>query len=257
MKFRLGHIVIGLLAVTACDEGAVTAPEDTPALHRQGGGDTERIYEVTIENLTTSQPFSPGVIVTHFDAQRRRSGKKHGPKFQLFHPGGAASEGIRNIAENGSPSVAVSELFGAAGVSSVNATIVPVHRIGGPGATSLTVEITTDGRASRLSLAVMLICTNDGFVGVRNLRLPRGDHPITAYARAYDAGTEVNDELYESIVPPCGGIGPVAFDNANNARTVEGGKVRHHRGIRGGGDLDPAAHGWDGPVAKVTVRRIG
>ena len=41
------------------------------------------------------------------------------------------------------------------------------------------------------------------------MRLPGGHREEVFYARAYDAGTEVNDEVAGSIVPPCFGIGPV------------------------------------------------
>ena len=33
-------------------------------------------------------------------------------------------------------------------------------------------------------------------------------------------------------------------------------RVRGHRGIMGTGDLDPDLYGWEGRVAKVTVRLL-
>ena len=54
----------------------------------------------------------------------------------------------------------------------------------------------------RLSLVSMLIPTNDTFVGA-NMMLP-GEGGMMGYAYAYDAGTEMNDELCSSIPNPAG-----------------------------------------------------
>jgi hypothetical protein len=102
----------------------------------------------------------------------------------------------------------------------------------------------------------MLICTNDGFVGLDGARLPSGPEPITYYAMGYDAGTEVNDEMSASIVDACPAIGPVGGDADGNGRTAEAGTVQLHPVLQGGAFLDPALHGWTDPVASVTVRRI-
>ncbi len=32
--------------------------------------------------------------------------------------------------------------------------------------------------------------------------------------------------------------------------------ITHHSGIAGGGDLSQMAHGWDDPVAMVTIERV-
>jgi hypothetical protein len=203
-----------------------------------------REYEITITNLTTGQPFSPGVIATH------------NKQTSYFTVGAAAPEGLRLIAENGDPSTAAAELMAADGVDDVLATMAPVHRIGGPGPTSLSTTITAGANANRLSLALMLICTNDGFVGLEGAELPRGFNSQTYYAGGYDAGTEVNDELSENVVDACPAIGPVGGAADGNGRMAEGGMVAYHPGIQGGAYLDPALHGWTDAVASVTVRRI-
>jgi hypothetical protein len=148
-----------------------------------------RTYEVTIENLTGSQPFSPGIVATH-------TRQEH-----AFQVGEFASEGIRLIAETGSPGTALAELGGVPGVDQVVSTGSPVGCVGcsGPPST-LTIPIEARANANRLSVAVMLICTNDGFVGLDGVRLPGGFKPVTYMASAYDAGTELNDELSTSIV---------------------------------------------------------
>ncbi len=231
--------------VLACTEAEPTSGPllDATAGVEHASDEAMRVYEVTIENLTTGQPFSPGVFVTHTAQQ------------SLFAVGSEASEGIRLIAENGDPSTAVSMLTGAAGLGGVQVVDAPIHRQGGPGASSYTLTLEAKANANRLSGAVMLICTNDGFVGVDGVKLPGGFQPVTYSAMAYDAGTEVNDEASTSVVDPCFAIGPTGGEVDGNARTAEGGTVQPHPGIAGGGDLDAALHGWTFPVASVTIQR--
>jgi hypothetical protein len=241
-------LLAAMVAIACTEDAAITDPLATdPDLGFVGAGDAaERMYEVTIENLTTSQPLSPGVVVTHTRNQN------------LFRPGAPASEGIRAIAENGDPSVSVGELTGARGIFDLQATTAPVGRADDENIpNTLTVNVKARGDARFLSLAVMLICTNDGFTGLNTVPLPGGYRPRSYYAGGYDAGTEKNDELFTSIVDACGAIGPVpvAPDGQNN-RTATEGVVTRHPNIAGNGDLSPKAHGWDGPVLKVTVRQI-
>jgi len=196
-----------------------------------------RVYDVTIENLTSGQPLTPFVFATH----------RYGAS--VFEKGQAASTGVQQLAENGGVPVLVEELSGAAGIGTVG--VVGSEPIA-PGAAA-TAQIVTTHRLRRASLAGMLICTNDGFGGIDTLRLPyRGS--ATYYARAYDAGTEINTEAYTDLVPPCNGLGQTG---ETNPALAENGVVHRHHGIRGGADLDPMIHGWRGPVAKITIERAG
>ncbi len=246
----LPALMLTMLALAACaDRGAVTGPVTA---HRQADDDDDDdrgdaatlAYDITITNLTTGQPFSPGVLVTH----TRRAA--------FFHVGAQASEGLRLIAEDGNELPAIAELTGRPGVFQVVDVNAPIGRQGGPLPTSRLFRIHAAGNATQLSLAVMLICTNDGFTGVDDVRLPRGFTPLTLYAAGYDAGTELNDELSASIVDPCFAIGPTPGAADGNARTATDGVVTHHRGIHGGADLVPAAHGWQNPVARITIQRV-
>ncbi len=218
----------------------------------------ERFYIVKLENLTKSQPFSPGAIASH-EAHPKHAYARYRDAGVLFEVGEKASEGIRLIAENGDPSTAVAELVANDRVQQAFATPRPVGCIGcgGPFSNTLTTFIEAKQGHNRLSLAVMHICTNDGFTGLNSARLPYGYRARTFYARGYDSGTEANDELYTSIVDPCGGIGPVAVagDGENN-RTATDDVIRHHPGIQGGADLDPDVYGWYDPVLKVRVKQI-
>ena len=249
---RFMHRALGLtfvlFVVAACsDSNDVTAPVQAHLASDDDGDDEERhvrAYDVTITNLTGGQPFSPGVLLTH---TRRAS---------LFHVESPSSEGLRLIAEDGNEAPAIAELTGRPGVLQVVDVNAPIGRVGGPLPTSRTFRIRAAGNANRLSLAVMLICTNDGFTGLDGVRLPRGFRQWTFYAAGYDAGTEANDERSASIVDPCFAIGPTPGAADGNARTATDGVVTHHPGIQGGADLVPAAHGWRNPVARITIKRV-
>lgn len=241
---RVTAIVIALLTVGAF---SFSACSDDMSVDSVGGEDMNtpslrvapaasasgHTYEVTIENLTSGQPFSPGVIATHTK------------KTNVFKAGEPASEGIRYIAEMGDPSVAVTELEGNADAHDVAATTSPV----GPGGTLMT-EIEGKANANRLSLAVMLVCTNDGFTGLESVKLPGGYKAETYEMMAYDAGTELNEETSETIVDGCG------LGSDGNARTATDEPIMAHPGIQGTGDLTVADHGWTDPVIRITVQRM-
>ena len=239
-----------LLALTAfilaaCESATPVSPVGEAAFAASPNAAATQRYEVIISNLTTGQPLSPAVAVTHTR------------DFRLFSIGDAASAGIQAIAENGDPGVAAAELQGRDGVFQVVTTPAPVGRIGGgPFPSTLRFEITAAANANYFSLATMLICTNDGFSGVNAVRLPGGFSTIMVYGAAYDAGTEANDEASASIVAPCFGIGPVALPGGGGGnRTAESNVVRMHPGITGIGALT-AAHAWTGPVVSISIRRL-
>jgi hypothetical protein len=207
-----------------------------------------RTYEITITNLTTGQTFSPPVFATHTSSAN------------VFTTGRKASEGIRLIAEQGSNATLASTLRGAPGVSRVVAGDMPVHRIGGAGSIMQTFMIEADGSANWLSMAAMLICTNDGFVGLNSVKLPETMTSVVYYARGYDAGTEVNDQLYTHLGDPCVQVGPVKVDpDGMNLRTPENGVIMPHRGtVANVGDQGKYAdaYSWPEPAAKIIIRRV-
>jgi hypothetical protein len=102
----------------------------------------------------------------------------------------------------------------------------------------------------------MLVCTNDGFGGIDGNRLPtRIGSERTYQARAFDAGTEMNTELFADLVPPCDGDSTTGTGTSNPA-LAEGGTIGRHAGIQGVGDLADA-HDWSGPVVQITIERTG
>ena len=237
MKFNLIFVAAFSLALTFLAPGTA---------HSEGG----QTYKVTITNLTAGQPLTPPILVTH----TRRTG--------IFTVGEAASEGIRQIAENGNGAVLLQALGEDTQVHEVVTGATPLVPANNPGNTgfgsSETFTITAQGRARFLSFASMLICTNDGFTGLDSIRLPH--NKITVYTAGYDARTEANTEDFADIVPPCQGLIGVSSDDAGTGMSdpllAEGGIVIPHAGIHGGVDLVPQVHDWSDPVAKIEIQRI-
>ncbi len=204
-----------------------------------------RPFDVTITNLSDGQPFSPAVVATH------------APSLALQLPGTKASAAIEAIAEDGDQSAAVARLANTRRVTDVvdvGAPLTPAGTAVGDFTDEVTFEIT--GRpADQLSLAAMLICTNDGLVLGDRLPLPASGS-VTFYLFGWDAGTEANTESSADIVDPCSLLGPVALDGDPNGNMNAGidtdGAVLPHPGIEGSADL-LLAHGWDEPVAMVTI----
>ena len=121
-----------------------------------------------------------------------------------------------------------------------------------------TVKLKVEGRpGQRLSLAGMLIPTNDTFVGIDSVFLPlHGETTIEAIA--WDAGTEANDQNCLHIPGPrCGGQASSAPADSDE------GFVHVSNGFHDLGDgngmgevLKPAEYSWNDPVAIVTIRRM-
>ena len=201
-------------------------------------GQANVTYTVKVENLTSGQPFTPPVVVTHSSG------------FDVFESGQAASSALQSLAENGNNDPLLTLVGGSSAVYGSTSGTAPIL----PGATA-TLSITAP-TGSLISTAMMLICTNDGFAGLDSVALPAsGSQAITV--NAYDAGTENNTEDFADIVPPCQAVIGVTSDDDGTGETnpalAEGGVVSAHAGVQGGTDLTTADHGWTDPVARVTV----
>jgi hypothetical protein len=201
---------------------------------------------MTIYNTSLGQPLSPPVVATH-----RRG-------LALFRVGRQASDAIVAIAEDGNAMPAADALAASRRVTDVE-VLDPIAPLGTRTdvPTSRTVRVTARP-GDRLSVAGMLICTNDGFAGVDRMRLPRRG-TRTAVLGTYDAGSERNTELSPDIVDPCSALGPVDLDGDPNGNNNDGidtaQRIRHHPGVDGTvGDLLPA-HDWE-LAAVLTVRRV-
>lgn len=208
-------------------------------------------YHVTIQNLTSGQPLSPPVAATH------RGG------IRMFNVGKLASAELEAIAEDGNE-VPMFDLFNGSNkvtqAVDIGRPLTPNGKVVGDFTDSATFEIQARP-GDKLSLATMLICTNDGFTGLDRAKLPK-DGLVVYELNGYDAGTENNTEQSEDIVDPCSALGPISLAGDPNGNedaavdTTPHQPIQHHPNITGNGDLSVQAHGWADPVAKVTIMRI-
>lgn len=208
-----------MMALSTVDSGA----QDPPG----------RRYEVSITNLTKGQTFTPILVASHRQGVR------------IFELGAGASPELEAVAESGDTGPLAAVLEALPQVKDVQV----IGGLLGPGETA-TVEVEAPGSFRHVSVASMLIPTNDGFFGLNGAAGPNGREPQVHFSPAYDAGTEVNEELCEDIPgPQCQGSG------ALDAGTEEDGVVHINAAIQGVGDLEPGRWDWRNPVARIVIRR--
>ncbi len=206
-------------------------------------------FDVTVENLTNGQPLTPVLVVAH------------DPAISAWTVGEAAPIGVQELAENGNgvplAGFFTSRLSQASDGTIGSGPLVPAADPGGSGFSSSETFGIHARATDVITLASMLICTNDGFAGLNGAALPGDGETVVYELFAYDAGTETNTEDFADIVPPCQGLIGVGSDDPGTGETnpdlAEGGVIAAHPGIVGGVDLDPAVHGWTDPVARVTI----
>lgn len=195
-------------------------------------------YEITITNLTRDQRFTPILAVTH-DSD-----------VSLFTAGDPASPELAVLAEEGDTAPLAGLLESLPGVRET----VTGSGLLTPGA-SITLNINGRGRSDFISVAAMLIPTNDAFFAVNGLDAPKNHRTTVVFVPAYDAGSERNDESCASIPGPdfeeCGGPGGGGMPAGG-----EEGFIHIHNGIHGVGDFTSARRDWKNPVARVEIRRV-
>lgn len=203
------------------------------SVNAAGGYSYAKTYRVTITNITNNILFTPFIVATHTN------------RIKLFALGEASSDELAALAEGGD-TMPLSDLLKDSGqVHAIEGSAAPL----GPGE-SVEVEIKSNRHFRRLSLAAMLLPTNDTFVSLNSVALPRGYYGKTVYhAKAYDAGSEPNDELCANIPGPCAGQGGSPDEDGE-------GYVHPSPGIHGEADLSVAEYDWRDPVAKVVVERV-
>jgi len=191
----------------------------------------DSFYKVTVTNITKGVVLTPVMVAT--------TRKGH----TFFELGEVASMELETLAETGDP-VPLQDSLDAYDVT--NSSGLPFLAPG----ESVTQYVETRGKYTNVSIAAMVIPTNDVFFAVNGIAGPRGNKTINITAPAYDAGTELNDELCVSLPGPgCGGDpGPIS-DNGE-------GYVHISSGIRGVGDLDADALDWNNPVVMIQITRV-
>lgn len=199
---------------------------------------TQRTFEVRLTNLTTNQALAPMALILH----------KTG--YHAYVLGQPASEGLEFLAEAGPPTQLLAEAEADARV--VDA--VAGGGIIGPGASG-TATVSTDKTGLLISLASMLINTNDGFVGL-DATLVDGfkvGESLTLYIRAYDAGTEANSETAATVAGQGGELFNAARDDVNYV-SVHPGVVSMDDGLATSA-LDQS-YRFDNPAAMVQITRL-
>jgi hypothetical protein len=200
-------------------------------------------YELTITNLTRGQYLTSPFIVLH------KSG------IRLFTLGEPVSPQFASLVEDVNPNALGSVLAGLPEVKQVvTAALPPAEALIAPGkSATVTVDMSLD--FNQISFISSLVPTNDAFIALHGVTVPKGDATLSFFIPAYDAGSERNDELCASLFAPsiaeCGGAG-------GGGHPGEGeGFVYIHNGIHGVGNLNAALRDWRNPVARVLLRRVG
>ncbi len=196
--------------------------------------------EITITNATKGIYFTPLIIAAH-DSDT-----------SMFTLGETASSDLEAMAEGGDISGLSSTLGNAGAIVVEN----PAAGALAPGSATA-FEIDT-GDFTYLSLSAMLLPTNDGFVGLDSWSIPSEAGTYTLTLNSYDAGTEANDELIDSMPQPpfitfgSGGTG-VETEITNDTVHIHPGNLGDNDETGGISDLDSTAHRWLNPVATMTI----
>lgn len=209
-------------------------------------------WTVTITNAANGTYFTPLMVAAH---------SKHVDAFEVGQP---ASADLQATAECGNTSGLIAA-FGAAGADMDNN---PAGGALAPGA-SATAMLSPSRHNDRLTIAGMLVPTNDGFVGLDAVEVPKKPGTYTYPVNGYDAGTEANDEVFAPPAEGCmpgqpgvpgdptglagtGATGVVAFDYNTDVHVHPGG-VGDLDPEGGPSDLDAGVHTWVNPIGYVTV----
>lgn len=231
LKMKLSSLCLGMMAVLSASVYAADV-------------------EVKVQNLTHGTYFTPLVVAAHKDTAK------------LFTVGMPASMSLTKLAEGGDIASVAAD-FKAAGAMVVENPASGLLAAG----KSTTFMLKMDDTNKYISLAAMLLPTNDGFVAANMIPIPttKGEHIFML--NAYDSGTEANDEKRGSVelgkmgfpVPP-----PLEAMIGTGGTGISGvtaeGFVHIHRGVLGddnltGGksDINIMTQRWLNPVARLVI----
>jgi hypothetical protein len=219
-------VSVALLAACGSDDDPVveTPPQPVPTS-----------YEVSVTNITNGQPLSPVAVMLHDSAV-------------LWQVGMPASNAVELMAESGD----VSGLISTADIlaSSTGMGVIP------PGGNEVIAVTINDRTENYLSIATMLVNTNDAFSGLVNydLSLLAVGEAITMRLPVWDAGTEANTETALTIPGPAGnGEGFNMARESRNTVAFHSGVVTADDGLTG--SALSVLHKFDQPVITVSITR--
>ncbi len=229
-------------------------------------------YEVTVTNLAHGNQLEGGGRCRDGQIMGLFVFATHNKNVRLFELGQTASPELALAAEAGFPYFLGENLAANPNVGDVvivpNIEDVPAAIPDGIICTgeSLTVTINANRGQRYLSLLGMMAPTNDAFVALDRVKLPRNNKTLEFFAKGYDAGSEFNDEICDHIpgLPGFAGCNPIDTNtnffapdpNPEGGPGAGEGYVHVHAGIQGIGDLPASIWDWHNPVAKVTIRKV-
>jgi len=205
---------------------------------------------ITVTNLTQGLHFTPVVTAAH-------SSDNH-----IFMLSEMATTELQTMAEGGDISGLVSMLTNA----DANVNENPASGLLAP-SMSASFTLTNDSANTHLSLAAMILPSNDGFVGLDSWTIPDTAGTYTVFLNAYDAGTEANNELRGSgaigeagmpVPPPL--EASIGMNGTGITDMESNDKVHIHRGslgdddmAAGKSDINNSVQRWLNPIAKLTI----
>lgn len=225
-----------LALLTACggssnnDGGGTTpTPPTPPAVNTY-------TYEVAVTNLTNAQPLSPIAVVLHNEGK-------------LWTVGEKASVALEKLAEGGDVTDVLA--LDVALASGAGTGIVM------PGATD-TVSVDIDGAFPNfISVATMLVNTNDAFSGVnaKDISSLALNESVWLRTNTYDSGTEANTESDGSMPGPANanGEGYNAERDDFDIVTMHPGVVTQDDGLMN--SVLTQAHRFDNPTLAIKITR--
>lgn len=199
-------------------------------------------YEITVTNLTNHQVLTPPAAILH------------NASYSPWTLGSAASTGLEKLAEGGDTTDFIATATADGGV--VASRVLSATPFA-PGVSVMESVMVATTSPMYLSLASMLANTNDAFAGV-NMQMISDlavGESRSMMAMAYDAGTEANTETAATIPGPAGGgTGyDAARDDILDKVTIHAGVITMDDGLST--SVLDESYRWNGPVAKITVKR--
>ncbi len=207
-----------------------TPPDDSPSLQRQ--------FQVDVTNLTQNQAISPVAVILHRTA------------YQPFMMGEKSSMALEILAEGGDNNALLAD-------ANTNVEVFDTASGSAKIVVGASERFMLAGTSSeyQLSLAGMLVNTNDGFAALNGADVDQltAGASITFYANVYDAGTEGNSEA-ASDLPGQGGEGFNAVRNDSDFIIIHPGVVSAIDGLET--SVLDQSHRFDNPAMKVQVTRL-
>jgi len=241
MRYLKTSSMLGVVAavVAACDNNdpPVTPPSAPPPIAMSD-------FTISITNLTNARPLSPVALVAHDSI------------YSYFRVGEPATAELELLAESGDNT----DLIAAATADSNVITTRQGAGVIPPGGTeSFDLSIAANQvTGARISLATMLVNTNDAFTGLNGLPIASlsAGEVLGFTAIAYDAGTEDDTEAAATIPGPAGGGEGfnVARDDRADFVTMHSGAVTADDGLAS--SALTSQHRFLNPVARIEVMRI-